>query len=120
MYDYENYINQYYPRMRCFEPLRYPRVYHVVYPMVARRCDMMYDYPRQETVEMMADQIYEECRRFHPDIFREYEIDVDSVSDTETNQFLGRRRLFRDLIAILLIRELLRRRRGGFGYAAYY
>jgi len=104
----------------CFEPLRYPRVYYVVYPMIARRCDMMCDYPRQETVEMMADQIYEECMRFYPDIFREYEINNDGVSDAEINQFFGRRRLFRDLIAILLIRELLRRRRGGFGFVSYY
>ncbi|MBZ4647107.1 MAG: hypothetical protein PWR27_2082 [Petroclostridium sp.] len=119
---YQNYIQQYYPGMMDYEPMRYPDIYYVIHPMVRRKCEMMdtpynpmmQPYPSYEMVEQMTDEIVEELRMSHPDMMRDYGIQ----SESETEQFFGPRGLLRALIAILLIRELLRRR-GTYGYPGY-
>ncbi|MGI5838696.1 MAG: hypothetical protein ACOX8W_03450 [bacterium] len=80
----------------------YPAEYHHVYPMV-RKCCEIYDvpsnpgfhpYPTRAAVEQMVDYIHQSC--------------LAAQSAPATEQFRG---ILRPLIFILLIRELLRRRR---------
>jgi len=115
----------YYPEMMNVDPIRYPDIYYIVYPMVRRKCDMMdasgnpgmYPYPSYEMIEKMIAELYGECKKQHPEMFKKYRIDS---AESETEQYYGPQGLFRGLLGILLIRELLDRRRFrpmyGFGY----
>ncbi|HBI26190.1 MAG: hypothetical protein PHX16_07845 [Syntrophaceticus sp.] len=95
----------------CPEQLEdmYPYVYCRVYPHVEQMCEMydtssnpdFYPCPRSHAVERMADEI---CSRVMLEMR-----DAADDEDMSTRQFRGG--LFRDLVFILLIRELLRRRR---------
>lgn len=94
----------------------YPDIYYRVYPTVQRCCEMydvptnpgMYPYPTRVAVEQMTDYIY---------------MNVGAMGEAQINQFgygygyggygFGGG-LLRPLIGILLIRELLRRRRPYF------
>lgn len=68
-----------------------------------KKGDMMYaEYPDKDMVESMSEEAYNNMIRDMPDMADEHE---------EERQFGGRRRLARDLIGILLINELLGRRR---------
>lgn len=121
--------NQMYPMVSMPEQQlesMYPRIYHAVFPEVVRccdRCDMTYGpmhIPTREQLNIMID-----------DVYTKVEGDVNIIitqesMEPESRQFgFGRRPLLRGLIGILLIRELLRRRRrpffgfpffgGGFG-----
>lgn len=110
----------------------YPRCYYIVNPEVERQCDMMQSKhgpmytPNRQEVESMVDEI---DKRVGSDVDAEY--GEYGESDNEERQFGfggfgGRRRFRRDLISILLLRRLLRRRRrphygypwgyGGYGY----
>ena len=123
---YQDYVLENYPNMMYYEPMKYPDIYYKVYPYVQRKCDMMdraynpvmQPYPSYEMVEQMTDEICNECLKNHPELVKEYSI----KSDSETEQVYGPRGLFRSLVGILLIRELLdrRRRRGFFGYGPGY
>ncbi|MBZ4653284.1 MAG: hypothetical protein JG781_623 [Peptococcaceae bacterium] len=81
----------------------YPDIYHRVYPMIRQCCEIydvptnpgFYPYPTRAAVEQMADYIHQRVM-------------ADPASPAE-RQFGGG--LLRALILILLIRELLRRRR---------
>lgn len=103
----------------------YPRTYYVIQPVVNRECDrleMQYGKmytPSHEQMEGMIDKIYAEI-----------EADIEIVikeepRDTEDRQigFSGRR-VLRDLISVLLIRNLTGRRcfwggPFGFGYGGF-
>ena len=85
----------------------YPEEYHRVYPMVKMYTEMydipsnpnFFPYPTREAVEHMADCI---CNSFC------------TAEETEVNQQFGvgfGRRFLRSFVLVLLIRELLRRRR---------
>lgn len=88
--------------------MMYPEEYNKVYPMVRMCCEMydvpsnpgFYPYPTRAAVEQMTDYI---CQN------------VCTTGETEVNQQFGAfgfgRRFLRPFILILLIRELLRRRR---------
>lgn len=98
--------------MYNYEPLdsMYPDIYHRVYPYVKQMCEMydnssnpdLYPYPTREAIEKMTDSIYNRVMVEMKDLSLDEEITA--------KQFFGRG-LFRSLITILLIRELLRRRR---------
>lgn len=115
--------------------LIYPEIYYKLQPYIMMVCDQMDVYnsmPTQEMVESMTDAIYDDVVRMFPDIaeyVREHEnreapetIQADAIS-VQVDPFRGRDRdrirfprsrrrgLFRDLIDILLLTELLRRRR---------
>jgi hypothetical protein len=94
----------------------YPSVYYQVYPHVRQMCEMydtssnpdFYPCPRRHAVERMADEI---CSRVMLEM-RDASDELDG-EDIIAQQFRGGP--FRDLVFILLIRELLgRRRRGSF------
>lgn len=94
----------------------YPDVYRVVYPMVRSACDNVRTPVTEEMVDNMTDDIYD---RVEADgrINVEISFEVRSDEPQETRQRMPRRRnrFLRDLIRILLLRELLgRRRRPGF------
>ncbi|OPX87941.1 MAG: hypothetical protein A4E53_02316 [Pelotomaculum sp. PtaB.Bin104] len=106
----------------------YPDIYYCVHPIVRSMCEMydipsnpcMYPSPSKVVIEQMADQIYNT-------VVINYGIRDDDIQPMQ-RQFVGpgfvgpgfvgpgfigpfpRRRFLRDLITILLIRELLFRR----------
>ena len=114
---------QYYPMVTMpQEQLEdmYPECYYVINPAVERTCDQMDSHyghmytPSREQLESMVDRIY-----------REVEADVNkaysrSPNEDERQFFGGGRRVLRDLISILLIRNLLRRRSPFFGPSPFY
>ena len=113
--------------------LCYPEIFYKLQPFIMMACDQMDTYgpmmPSQEMIEQMSDNIYEDVNRMYPDMaeyVRDYENKSKSDSpDTEViNHVPGiyggpgmfgrrfrRRGVFRDLIGILLLSELFRRRR---------
>ena len=102
----------------------YPRVYYVVYPVVTQHCDMMDSkygnmyIPEAKEVERMIDDIYVKVETDVTVAVRE-----DSKESDDRQLGLGGRGLLRGLIGVLLIRDLLRRRRRpifGFPYGYSY
>ena len=96
----------------------YPDTYRIVYPMVVSACDMVTMPVTEEMVDRMTDNIYDRAAsdsRISIDINIGLESREDSNDRQFSNQSMQRRprrnRFFRDLIRILLLRELLRRRR---------
>lgn len=94
----------------------YPRVYHIIYPEVIQCCDTIdmtcgfFNVPSCEEVERMVEDI---CTRKEKDV--ELALKQECRETGEERQLaLGGRRLFRNLVTILLIRELIRRRRRPF------
>lgn len=130
-YDYMDYMRkmnmpqEYSPMMEMpQEDLEsmYPRCYHIINPEVERSCGMMHMkygpmyMPNRQHVESMVDEI---DNRVGPEIDAEYQDD-----EGEERQFGfgfgGRRRFRRDLITILLLRRLMRRRRPHFGFPGHF
>lgn len=101
----------------------YPDCYRVVYPMVVTACANITMPVTEDMIDRMTDDIYDRAAadgRISIDINVEVENREESSDD---RQMMGRprrprprrNRFFRDLIRILLLRELLgRRRRHGF------
>ncbi len=98
----------------------YPKIYHEVYPYVIRVCERedldynaeMYPFPKEKKIESMVDEIYDNYEQ-------DYKMRSDEEDDEDYFRQPRRRRLFRDFVRILLIRELLgrrRRRRRPYGY----
>lgn len=121
--------NMYCPNM-CMNPYQnipqatdylermYPDTYRIVYPMVVSACRMVSMPITEEMLDRMTDDIYDRAAadsRINIDINIEIESRDDSDSRQISNITGGRRprrrnRFFRDLIRILLLRELLGRR----------
>lgn len=98
----------------------YPDTYRIVYPMVVSACNMVsINTPITEAmVDRMTDDIYDRAvadSRISIDINIEIENrennDSRQISEDVSQRRPRRNRFFRDLIRILLLRELLRRRR---------
>ena len=98
----------------------YPEVYRVVYPMVCSSCDRI-QFPNapvtDEMVTRMTDEIYDRVEadgRIKIEVNVTTEVRESSDSSVETRQRprpRPRNRFLRDLIRILFLRELFRRRR---------
>lgn len=102
----------------------YPDVYYKVQPFVMMACDEMdadhYEMPAQEMIRHASDQIYQDVCRIHPDLaardhYREMSYEAASAYNISENfieaqQFFGGG-FFNDLIDIMLLNELFRRRR---------
>jgi hypothetical protein len=100
----------------------YPKCYNIIYPQIMRQCDIIdasngpMNVPTNEQMERAVD-----------DIVNKVEKDVDAVlmneyQSAENRQLgYGGRRILRDLAGILLIRELIQRRRRPpyYGYPGY-
>jgi hypothetical protein len=101
----------------------YPEIYYKIQPFVMVCCDQMEAYgdsiPPQEVIDHMIEQIYNDVCRIYPDIAeyaREYDKTNKSPQIAEViNGFyrgrFRRRGMLRDIIGILLLSELFRRRR---------
>ena len=94
----------------------YPEVYKVVYPMVSSSCDRVnLNMPiTDEIVTRMTEEIYDRAES-DPRINIQLNVEVresdTSKTSSETRQRRPRNPLFQDLIRILFLRELFRRRR---------
>ena len=102
----------------------YPEIYKVVYPMVSKRCENVRAELSNEELEKMTDEIYfalesknetqlninlkNDVRTSSNANVRKAEVNVTENSKRETRQFNSG---LRDLVKILLIRELLNRPR---------
>lgn len=113
----------------------YPEVYHCVYPKVKNLCAMMdvpgnpemYPNPTRAAVERMTDQIYKmSCDDLG---YAEENVEYEKMEKGQRQPFgfygggpfFGGRRFLRDLAGILLIRELLGRRRiPYYPYSPYF
>ena len=101
----------------------YPDVYYKVQPFVMMVCDEMdagnFGMPSPEMMRQVSDQIYEDVCRVHPDLaerdhYRGMSLEAASAYDltenfVEAQQFGGG--FFNDLINIMLLNEIFRRRR---------
>lgn len=93
----------------------YPEIYYKVYPYVSRVCDesdrSFAIYLSQVQVESMVNECYDLCIKAMPEL-EEYSIpNVSGKEDLEITQMeRPRRPILRDLIAIILLFELFRRR----------
>jgi len=100
----------------------YPKTYFVIYPVVSEMCDMMdMKYgttycPRKEELDKAIEEI---VVRVEPQIEVIVRDNPGEMEEARQFGFYGRRFL-RDLAGILLIRELLGRRRPFYGYPFYY
>lgn len=102
----------------------YPDVYYKVQPFVMMICDEMdannYDIPAQDMIRQLSDQIYEDACRVYPDLaerdqYRGMSYEAASAYEM-TEHYVGAQQFFRggflnDLIDIVLLNELFRRRR---------
>ena len=98
----------------------YPDSYRVVYPMVVSTCRNVSMPVTEDMIDRMTDDIYDRAvadGRINVDISVELETREDSKE--EDRQMINRpprrrrrNRFFRDLIRILLLRELIGRRQG--------
>ena len=98
----------------------YPDSYRVVYPMVVSTCRNVSMPVTEDMIDRMTDEIYDRAvadGRINVDISVELETREDSKE--EDRQMINRpprrrrrNRFFRDLIRILLLRELIGRRPG--------
>lgn len=101
----------------------YPDTYRIVYPMVVSACNMVNMPITEEMLDRMTDDIYDRAiadSRINIDI----NIEIESREDNDSRQLSDesrqrrprrRNRFFRDLIRILLLRELLGRRTSFLG-----
>lgn len=96
----------------------YPDTYRIVYPMVVSACNMVTMPVTEEMVDRMTDDIYDRAAN-DSRISIDIDIGIESREDNNDRQISDvskqrrprrRNRFFRDLIRILLLRELLGRR----------
>ena len=101
--------------------LAYPEVYYILQPYIMIACDQMDIYgsvmPTQEMMDQMTNGIYSDVIRMYPDM-SEYDGEaIPAVNMGNPNigygfgRRLRRRGPLRDIIGILLLSELFRRRR---------
>ena len=124
--EYHDRYGHMYPSMEpCIDngmaqTIMYPDIYYRIYPYVHRTCDRMDNpymhYPSEAQVESMVDDCYDSCIKGMPDL--EHYANLRN-NEVDTKQIL-RRPLLRDLIAIILISELFRRRRNPYRYENVY
>lgn len=94
----------------------YPETYRIIYPMIVSSCNMISMPITEEMIDRMTDDIYDRAiadSRINVDINVEVETRDDNSKQTsdESRQRRPRRNpIFRDLIRILLLREILGRR----------
>lgn len=105
----------------------FPEIYYKVQPYVMMVCDQIDPFasamPSQDMLDRISDSIYDDLCRRYPDMAeyaRSQEEKANSDPVIQTARFddpppfrfrFRRRGLFRDLIDILLLSELFRRRR---------
>ncbi len=110
---------------RFFEPnddleMLYPEIYRRVYPLVCNECNMNTMPLTEEVIEKMTNNVY---KNIEVDLKIETNVNLEVRKDENKNtssrqpenRQMSQRRdnaFLRDLIRILIIRELFRRRQG--------
>lgn len=111
----------------------YPRCYFIIYPEVRRHADRFtsqYGAMATPTRQQMDEMVENIDNNVGDNVDQDYredenEYDYDNYDERQLGGFgggfsgFGRRRFRRDLISILLLRELFRRRRPHYGYGWY-
>lgn len=88
----------------------YPRIYQIIYPHIRHQCDMFDSKngmisPTRKQLEGMVEEINQKVEA-------EVEAEISNSNGREERQFgFGGRRILRDFISALLIRQLIGRRR---------
>ncbi len=111
--------------------MAFPEIYYKLQPYILMVCDQLdatgSAMPSQDMLDRISDNIYDDMRMRYPDVAeyaRTQEEKANSDPMIQSARFddppifggfrFRRRGLFRDLIDILLLSELFRRRRRGF------
>ena len=111
----------YYPMMTMPEDQlenMYPKTYKIINPVVQNYCDKMemkngvMSTPSKEQLDEMCENI---CKDVEADVDKVLEAEI---KDEKKQLGYGGRFILRDLAGILVLRELIRRRRA-FGYPGY-
>lgn len=105
----------------------YPEIYYKLQPYIMMVCDQVDTFgtamPTQDMIEHVTDSIYDDVCKMYPDLAEYAQSNADKLAAqpvVETARFgpgpgfgwrFRRRGMFRDLIDILLLSELFRRRR---------
>ena len=100
-------------------PVMYPDIYYKIYPYVCRVCDEMDNpyipYPSHSHIEDMINKCYDMCVKEMPELEEYAGAKMKEKQEIENLQLERRRTpILRDLIAIVLLTELFRRRRRRF------
>lgn len=81
----------------------YPDLYRKIYPMISKECQNINSPVNEQMIETMTQRVYQS-------IEIDLKIETKNQRAVEDRQFSGRNSTLRDLIRILIIRELLRGR----------
>ena len=89
----------------------YPEIYKIVYPMITKKCENVRESNiTKDDIENMTDEIY-----YALESKNETQVNIKKRPEVKVSETTGEKRQLngglRDLIQILLIRELLNRRR---------
>lgn len=96
----------------------YPDIYRMIYPMVQKVCTRATGAINEELIKSMTDEVYNameerEVRQFKEVAKGNTEIKNNNIQSTRRTEDVRQNNfMLRDLIRILIIRELLRRRPG--------
>lgn len=127
--NYQNYNNQNLNLMNSDLEKAYPEIYKIIYPMIRIKCDNIRENITNEEIENMTDEIYYALETDEKiELNRSTPTSSNTIKTTEkkteikTSEKSGEKREtrqnnrnLRDLIKILLIRELIRPSRPGIG-----
>jgi hypothetical protein len=99
--------------------MMYPRIYHMIMPMIHHHCDRMEEMhgkmhcPKHEEFEDMCEKITKSLEEELDDQCGEDDDKHDHDDDHEHHRIrrYGRRNAVRDIVGILLLNELIGRRR---------
>lgn len=109
------------PRMSNYEDINleglYPDIYKMINPMVQKVCMKTTGIINEEVIASMTEEVYkaatEEVRNYKDTTKTSSEVRTSSSQNTrKIEEFRQSNYLLRDLIRILIINELLRRRQG--------
>lgn len=88
----------------------YPEIYRIVYPMIQKACAQNFNSLTREQIDKMTDEIYFAIEdREMTENRNKDEKTAKSTETTENRQTMFRNPNLRDIIRILLLRELLGR-----------
>ena len=86
----------------------YPEIYYKVEPYILSACDEMHSFgsamPNKKAISAMSEKVYKQVTEAYPEL-RNYETESIDVKAARSNG------LFRDFLDVLLIYELIGRRR---------
>lgn len=105
----------------------YPELYYSIESKVGETIDRYFEgYDNfedvsQNEIEGLIDEVYREMASEISEIEEDsVEIESKDIEQQQLRPYYGRRRLLRDMIGVILIGELLRRRRRGYESPGYY